>query len=209
MILRARHHFFIYPFFRFFSRWIIKSHFRPVEFVGSFCDMKQAVLLVGNHVSWWDGFWALYLNSNVFRRKFHVMMLEQQLRKYWYFNYAGGFSINPHARSILESLQYGNSILRNADNLLLIFPQGRIQSVYKQQFSFQRGIEKMLEGINREHIQVIFMANMIDYFSFKKPGLYMYFEEYHGNGLQHAELEREYNLFYNRMLNHQVKREQP
>jgi hypothetical protein len=180
-----------------------------VEFIGSFCDLKQPVILIGNHVSWWDGFWALYLNSGVFGRKFHVMMLENQLRKYWYFNYAGGFSVNPHARSILESLEYGNSILRNPDNLLLIFPQGKIQSVYQQQFIFQRGIEKMLEGIQRDQIQVIFLANLVDYFSNKKPGLYMYFEEYHGNGLQHDELEREYNLFYNRMLNHQVKREQP
>ncbi|MFN8208451.1 MAG: hypothetical protein U0T82_13735 [Bacteroidales bacterium] len=208
MILRARHHFFIYPFFKLFSRLMIKFHFHPVEPVGSFCDLKQPVLLVGNHVSWWDGFWALHLNSRIFARKFHVMMLEQQLRKYWYFNYAGGFSINPHARSVIESLQYGNSILRDPDNLLLIFPQGKIQSIYQQQFTFQRGIEKMLVGIDRDRIQVIFMANLVDYFSGRKPGLYSYYEEYHGNDLQHAALEREYNLFFHRMLNHQLRREQ-
>ena len=60
-MLRSKHHFFIYPFFQHYTRWLLKRHFRAVTIEGSFADQGKPVLLIGNHIGWWDGFWAMYL----------------------------------------------------------------------------------------------------------------------------------------------------
>ena len=91
MILRAKHHFLLVPFFRFFSRISIRKRFEKVEFVGNLIDKEQPILLISNHISWWDGFWMIYFNEQRLKRKFHFMMLEEQLRKHWVFNFIGGF----------------------------------------------------------------------------------------------------------------------
>ena len=67
-----------------------------------FNDRNLPVLLISNHISWWDGFWAMYINLKVLKRKFHFMMLEEQLRKYWFFNYTGGFSVNKKSKVFLK-----------------------------------------------------------------------------------------------------------
>jgi len=64
-MLRSKHHFFIYPFFQHYTRWLLKRHFRRVTIEGSFDDQGKPLLLIGNHIGWWDGFWAMYLKLKV------------------------------------------------------------------------------------------------------------------------------------------------
>lgn len=202
MILKAKHNTLIYPFFKWFSLWIIKLHFRPVLVMGKMEDRKLPVLLIANHVSWWDGFWAMYLNVKVFRRKFHFMMLEKQLRKYWYFQHSGGFSVNKKSKGALESLQYSAELLQNNQNLVLLFPQGKIHSVYNCTFVFEKGLERILQGCTNP-VQIVFLANLIDYFSNAKPGLYMYVHEYSNTSGTVEDIQKEYNEFYGQCLEKQ------
>ena len=67
MILKAQHHTIVYPFFRWFSCWYTQRHFHQVIIKGDYDNQGKGVLLVANHISWWDGFWAVYLNETVFR----------------------------------------------------------------------------------------------------------------------------------------------
>ena len=82
MIIKARHHFFYYPFFKFYAGWSIHRHFGHVEINGEFKDRNLPVLLLANHFSWWDGIMALYLNVSLLKRKFHFMVMEEQLTKF-------------------------------------------------------------------------------------------------------------------------------
>ena len=93
-ILRAKHNFFIYPFFQYYTKMMIKKKFESISIEGEFKDSGKPLMLIGNHISWWDGFWAMYINLKLFKRKFHFMMQEDQLLRYKFFNYTGGFSIN-------------------------------------------------------------------------------------------------------------------
>ena len=102
MILKAKHNFIIYLFFKQYAEWIMKRHFGVIQILGDFQEKKLPVLLISNHISWWDGFWSMYLNVKVLKRKFHFMMLEEQLRKFWFFNYSGGFSVNKKSKTIIE-----------------------------------------------------------------------------------------------------------
>jgi 1-acyl-sn-glycerol-3-phosphate acyltransferase len=195
MVLKARHHFLIYPFFRFYAGWIIHRHFGLVDFKIEFEDRDLPVLLLSNHVSWWDGFFAMYLNVRVLKRKFHFMMLEEQLKKFSFFNKTGGYSIRKKSREAIESIYYTSKLIRDSGNMVLLFPQGKIESIYKTSFQFESGIARIIEKTDCK-IHILFMANLIDYFSNKKPGLFIYVSEYKDDKFDTQSIQDAYNLFY-------------
>lgn len=199
MVLKARHHFFIYPFFKWYAGWIIQRHFGRVELKKEFDDRDLPVLLLANHMSWWDGFFAMQLNVKVLRRKFHFMMLEEQLKKFSFFNKTGGYSIRKKSRETLESINYTAELLRKRENVVLLFPQGNLESIYKTSFQFESGIGRIVEKA-RCKIHILFMANLINYFSRRKPSLYIYVVEYKSNKLDIKSIQDAYNLFYNQCI---------
>jgi 1-acyl-sn-glycerol-3-phosphate acyltransferase len=195
MILKAKHHFIIYPFFKWYAGFIIKRHYGTVKIIGDLKEKNQPILLISNHTSWWDGFWAMYINLNVLHRKYHFMMLEEQLHKYWFFNYTGGFSVNKKSKSIIETLNYTSELLTDSKNMVLIFPQGEIQSLHNQNIQFEKGLEWILK--NKENtVQIVFLVNLIDYFSNRKPGIYFHIQEYTDDGFDLKSIHESYNLFY-------------
>lgn len=200
-MLKAKHHFFIYPFFQYYTLWELKRKFHRVEMIGNFEDENKPILLIANHVSWWDGFWAMYLNLKQIKRKFHFMMQEDQLMKYRFFNLTGAFSISKNSREMIESLKYTSDLLVDKQNLVLMYPQGKIYSIYEDNFIFQKGIERILSD-KKDKIQLIFSANLVDYFSNSKPSLFVYFQTYKGEYYKQA-IEAGYNDFYKQSINHQ------
>ncbi|NEW81843.1 MAG: hypothetical protein GZ094_05725 [Mariniphaga sp.] len=195
MVLKARHHFFIYPFFKWYAGWIIHRHFGQVEVKNEFDDQGLPVLLLANHVSWWDGFFAMFLNVKILKRKFHFMMLEEQLKRFSFFNQTGGYSIRKKSRETIESINYTAELLCESENMVLLFPQGKIESLYKTSFQFESGIGHILKKTGSD-IHILFMANLINYFSNRKPGLYIYVSEYKMDSIDIKSIQEAYNLFY-------------
>ena len=206
MIIKAKHHFVIHPIFKGFSRVMTNRHFARVKVVGDVAvDNNRSILLLSNHTSWWDGFWQLYLNMRVFKKKYHFMMLEEQLRKHWYFNYTGGFSVKKSARSAVETIQYSAELLSHPDNMVLMFPQGKVESIHKHSVTFEKGVEKIIERTNRSNVQIVFLVNSVDYFINKKPILYHYIKEYKGINTDYLTLERSYNTFFKESIKQQTE----
>jgi len=203
MILKAKHNFFIYPFFQKYAIWKIKRCFEKVNVLGEFDDRKLPVLILSNHVSWWDGFWISYLNVKFLHRKFHFMMLENQLRKFWFFNYTGGFSVNKNARSVLETIDYTAKLLADGNNMVMLFPQGEIQSIHNNNMQFQRGIDRIMKKLTNK-IQILFVVNLTDYFSNPKPTLFQYIKEYEYSQFDFRDLEKQYQIFYNQSIENQI-----
>lgn len=201
-MIRARHNFFIYPMFKILTKLMIRKNFKSVNILGEFEDYGNAILVLSNHVSWWDGFWIMYLNQKVLRRKFYFMMLEEQLRKHWYFIFSGGFSVKKKSRSIFETIDYTASLLTNNENMVLIFPQGKINSIYNANIKFQKGIERILEK-SPKGVQILFVVNLIDYFSHKKPSVYIYIKSYKSDEKKIDRIEFEYNKFFSEALSRQ------
>ncbi|MFN8255985.1 MAG: lysophospholipid acyltransferase family protein [Bacteroidales bacterium] len=202
MILRAKHNFIIHPFFKRYAVWIIKRHYKTIKTIGKFEDKGLPVLLISNHISWWDGFWAMYINLKVLKRKYHFMMLEDQLRKYWFFNYTGGFSVNKKSRSVLETIDYTRELLSDNKNMVLLFPQGEIQSMHNQNIVFENGLERILNDKSGQ-VHIVFLANLVDYFSNRKPGIYFYIQEYNGLNFSHQAIQNSYNEFYSKSVENQ------
>lgn len=201
-MIKAKHHKVIYPMFQWLSRFLINRNFNSVNINGAFADNGKSILVIANHVSWWDGFWVNFLNIKLLNRKFHFMMLEVQLKKHWYFRYTGGYSVKKKSRSILNSISYSIELLQEPENLVLMFPQGEIHSIYNDAVVFENGVELIIKKTAPE-TQVVFVANLIDYFSDSKPNLFIYLKSLLAQDLQKTTVEKEYNTFYQQSLDFQ------
>lgn len=183
----------------------MKTAFNKIDIIGFFDDKKLPILVVSNHFSWWDGFWLMYLNLKVLNRKFHFMMLEDQLRKNWFFKYTGGFSINKKSKSIIETLNYTTDLLHDSKNMVLIFPQGKITSQHEQNIIFENGVDRIVKS-RLNQIQILFVVNLIDYFSSPKPSLSIFIKEYIATENFTDSLELSYQKFYNESILDQKRR---
>ena len=157
-------------FWKYYIRSIIKSDFDRFLFDENFSiDPQQSVLVLANHFSWWDGFFVYDINQRLLQKRFHVMMLEEQLQKHKLLRGAGAYSINrSNGKDIVESLSYSAQILESPHNLLLMFPQGRIESMHREILSFQSGVARILKQVDAP-VQILFCINLIDYQSQRKP----------------------------------------
>ena len=131
-MIKAKHHIVIYPLFKGLIHLLLKRNFRSIHIESDFENNGKAVLLIANHISWWDGFWMEYLNQKITHRRFHFMMLEDQLKKHWYFRYTGGYSVKRKSKEIVKSIEYTNELLSNPKNIILMFPQGKIHSSHNK-----------------------------------------------------------------------------
>lgn len=192
-------------FFRNFFRYILWKDFHRMEIIGEYYDRGLPLLIIGNHISWWDGFIPYELNRRIFKRRFHLMMLEEQLQKIKFFRRLGAFSIDPGKRSALQSVNIASDILKIKDNLLVLFPQGEIQSQFKEDIIFRKGWFRILKNASNP-VHVLFMANRTDYLSHRKPTLYMYLESYSKtDNFVFNDLCNCYNSFHQRSLENQKR----
>lgn len=200
-MIYARHHAFMYPFFKRFIKYKLRTHFRALQVENcAQVSPTKSVLFLSNHFSWWDGFFAMYLCCEVLGKKFYFMMLEEELRKHWYFQQIGGFSIKQGSRSVMASLQHAEELLEDPENLVLMFPQGKLFAGHTTEFKFQAGVNRLL---NSERQQTIFNYNCIDYFNHPKPTAYLHLANSQSSGI---ELEAAYNQFANQIINQQKQK---
>ena len=194
-MIPARHVALYVHFFDFYSRWMVRRHFREVEFKGHVLSRHLPVLMIGNHFSWWDGFIAGLINQEIFRKKMHIMMLEEQLRRRMFLNKAGAYSIKKGSRDTLVSLKYTADLLGDLKNLVVLYPQGEFESAHQYPVTFEKGIEK-ISSFTENDFQLVFYAALTDYFSHRKPRLSIYLAEIPQSlSVSVTDLESAYNDF--------------
>jgi len=134
----------------------------------------HSVLLLCNHFSWWDGFFAGFLTHTYLHRDFHIMMQEDHLQKRMFFNRVGGFSINRKSKEVVESLQYAAKLLDSPGNLVAVFPQGALESNHIDEINIERGIDYIVKKIKGD-CQIIYYSAFVEYFESLKPSVYFRF----------------------------------
>lgn len=194
-MIKARHHNWVVGFFDLYTQVQLKRYFSSVRLVGDVAVAGRPVLLIANHLSWWDGFWLLHLNKERLQKRFHVMMLETQLAPRRYLSRAGAFSIAPGKRSAIESLRYAGELLaESGDNMVAIYPQGQIQSQRLTELRFQKGIERVI-AFAPGNTALLSVVAFTDYAAEQKPLLTLYYTE-QALSEDAEELESNYNQFY-------------
>jgi 1-acyl-sn-glycerol-3-phosphate acyltransferase len=181
----------------FYSSWfrvLQKVFFRKISVItDSEFPEGQSVLLLQNHFSYYDPYWSMYLSHKVFRRRFHAMMLEEQMAKRMFLARCGAFSVRKNSRDLLESLDYASQLLRSAQNLVTIYPSGEILSHHRQNFSFQRGFARVASDNN--DCLIALAVVLVDHFSSPRPEIRIYVENYLGEKSATA-IENAYHTFY-------------
>lgn len=155
------------------SRWILRRKFNKIQVHEVELKPNHSILLLQNHISWWDGFWGSYLCYEYFLKHFHVMVQEDQLKKFPFFRYKGAFSIKKRSRDVFESLSYAAELLNDPQNLVLMFPQGRLQSMHVTNIEFEQGVFRMMKEI-KGPCQVIYCASVIEFMESFKPNVYLH-----------------------------------
>jgi 1-acyl-sn-glycerol-3-phosphate acyltransferase len=203
MIIKARHIPFFVRFFSFYSRNGLKRHFRNIVFECSVNTAGRPVMLIGNHFSWWDGFIAYRINDLFLHKRFNIMMLEEQLKSRLFLNKAGAYSINPGSRSVVETLSYTSGLLHDAENMVVVYPQGTITSIHRRPVRFERGTERIIAGAS-DKLMILFYVALPDWYSGKKPGLYVRVIEYSAMERNIPDLEEAYNIFLDECIAKQI-----
>ena len=76
----------------------------------------------------------------------------------------------------------------------MMFPQGKIESLYHREFEFARGVEKILAKCDPPPV-VMFNINLVDYFSKVSPTLFIRTQKYQGD-LQAKAMEEAFKRFH-------------
>ena len=124
---------------------LLKKTFNSFFLVNKFPEIPEGkgLLITPIHMSWWDGFFADYLTRRFHDKLFHVMMLEEQLKRFWFFTRVGAFSIHPPDKeSVKETMVYTNHLLNQDEGIVVMFPQGILQLYDKRPIELKkRGME--------------------------------------------------------------------
>ena len=139
-------------------------------------DLKpgHSYILMCNHFSFWDGFWAFYICNKVFMdkgmKKLYIMSLKKQMDKNKWLRHIGSFSIDPGKRSINETFDYAAEILSEPGNLLLFYPQGKLESMYTRYIKFDEGLYEIVPRIKGD-CQLIWSSTTLEFFESVRPTL--------------------------------------
>lgn len=191
-MIEARHSNWRSVVFDRFVQGLLHWHFREIKTVGEYVPRAASTLLIANHFSWWDGFFAWYLNQKLIRRRIYVMMLEEQLKNRLFFARVGAFGIKTGRREVIKAIRYSADILSQPGNLLVMFPQGLIQSQHRSFLNFQRGVVEILNLCNPAP-DILFCAALLDYYSFRRPSLTLHLRSFDMPGADIRTLESAFN----------------
>jgi 1-acyl-sn-glycerol-3-phosphate acyltransferase len=165
-VLYAHHHPLAKQVFVPYLRHLFRKHTHGVFVLNAIPDIPDhiPIILAPNHSLWWDGFIVYMLNHVHYQRKFHVMMLEEQLHRYWFFQHVGAYSIRQESpRSIVETMRYTQTLLQQTPApLITIFPQGEQLPTRIRPLHCKRGIEMLTQSSHQE-IAVIPLAVRIEH----------------------------------------------
>jgi len=203
-MLKSRHNNLYIWFFWTYFRLLQRVYFRKMSFISEVVIPEdQSVLLFQNHFSWWDGYWSYRLSRQVFKRKFHVMMDEENLRKRMFLNHVGVFSVQKNSRDLFNSLTYTSEILKDPKNLVTIYPNGAMLTQHQQTLPFLGGVDRIVKG-ETSHFTIVMAVFLTDYFGFARPEIRIYLETYSGERTIVA-LEKAYHEFYHASIAKQTE----
>ncbi len=197
-MIEARHNWMYDVFFNWYLHSLLRKDFSRMDVVGSWPVHEQSDLVIGNHVSWWDGFWMYYLNKRILKKKLHVMMLESQLQHRRFLTRIGAFSIDPGSRDMVHSLNYAANLLQQPGHLVVMYPQGEIGSLSAGVLPFKNGVAQIIKKAGLQ--LVLFYVALPDYFSHRKPVLTLYLGATSVEGCSAGDLQEAYEQFYKQSL---------
>jgi 1-acyl-sn-glycerol-3-phosphate acyltransferase len=156
-----------------YVKFLVRTKFHDLIFNTFEIEKNKSVLLLANHFSFWDGLILYCINDKLLKKNFHFMVNEDTAYKLHYLRYGGAFSINKNSRQILESLDYAASLLNDPDNLVLLFPQGKLFSNFVEDVHFEKGVLRVIKQAAGK-FQLVFASTFIQFYKYRKQSINVY-----------------------------------
>lgn len=192
-MIKAEHKWWARLIFNPFTDRLLRKNFGNFYLVNDppDADNSAGLIITPNHFSWWDGFIADFISRKLIKRKIHVMMLEEQLHRYWFFKKVGAYSINTaNPVSMVKTLRYTADIAGSPENTVVLFPQGKIQPLNEKSVSIKEGLKILLDKVDFE-LYVLPVAVKIEYGNKKNPDIAVRF----GRLLKATEIQSDFGVF--------------
>lgn len=192
-MIKADHKKWARRLYDFYVPRILKSNFQHFYLTNEFPQIPndEGLIITPNHFSWWDGFFIDYTLSHFSSRKIYMLMLEEQLKRYWFFQKVGAFSINPqNPKSIKTTFDYIIEVVGDPKNVLLFYPQGEIEDYVKRPLKVKEGLKTIL-NMTQTKVNILPVAFKIKYGNTKKPDLLVRF----GDIITSSKAKEDFNLF--------------
>ena len=160
--------------FDIYLKRLLRSSFKEFRVINELpkFDKSKSLIVTPNHFSWWDGFFIYWLNKKMLNKKLFIMMLEEQLKRYWFFKKLGCYSIDLNdSRKMITSLKYTVDLISNPENLITIYPQGEIQPYEQRPIQLRNGID-FLSRKSENDFQILPVAFKIHHTNERLPMVY-------------------------------------
>jgi len=191
---------FIYRFFSWYIEYILKKDFVSLQYDKVDTNEDASILILANHFSWWDGFFIFYINKKLFRKQFHVLVNAENYSKVGFLKYLGAFAAKNSGRDVLEMLNYAAKLLEDQNNLVLVFPQGKLYSNHLKNITFEKGVMQIIKSCHKR-FNIIFAATFVDYFSKRKPSAKTYLQHWESEEYMSLQLLKSaYNKHYDQSV---------
>ena len=154
----------------------LRRHYNKMIVNEAVIKPGHSYILMCNHFGFLDGLLAFYLCGKVMlkenkMKRVYIMSVKKQMEKNPWLRYCGSFSIDPGKLSMRESLNYAAEILDEPGNLLLFYPQAKLESCHIRYIKFEEGISMIVPKI-KGNCQLLWSSNLVEYFESIKPSVY-------------------------------------
>jgi 1-acyl-sn-glycerol-3-phosphate acyltransferase len=152
-MIKAEHKKWARLIYDFYISRLLKKNFNSFYLLNEFPSIPKnsGLIITPNHFSWWDGFFIDFIGNKYLDRKIYLLMLEEQLEKYWFFRKIGAFSIKlDNPASIAATLLYSREIISKPENYLVIYPQGELEPYDKRPPKIKEGLVSILKKLPLE-----------------------------------------------------------
>ena len=195
----------IQQFFSWYTGFLIRRDFSAFTYDQITVAPDEAVLLLANHFSWWDGFLLFQLNRLVFKKDFHILVGQSDFEQRWFLKYLGAFAPSAKGKDTVETLLYAGRLLDNPANLVLLFPQGKVYSAHVGTVNFEKGVMQVVNA-SQKKFKIVFAATFADYFSNRKAVIKTSLRSWEAAEYVSLQLlKSEYNKHYSKSLKEQTK----
>ena len=139
--------------FRLYARWYLRRHFHALRVAnaGRIPHHAHALILFGNHASWWDPLTALLLAESFLPEREHYAPMDSvALDHYSIFRPLGFFPVeNGTRRGAAQFLRQGQQVPSQPNSALWITPESQFQDVRKRPIVFRSGLGTLMARIGR------------------------------------------------------------
>ena len=194
-MIRNQNNIFIRWILHNYTRWIVSRHFHEIVHNQIEIDPGKSVLLIANHFSFWDSLILYVINQKVLKKTFHVMVREDTTLHLKYVKYGGAFSINKKSKEMIESLDYAAKLLYDPQNMVLIFPQGKLYSNFVNEINFEKGVMKVIQKAEG-NFQLLFATTFAQYFKHRKQSVTVYLKQEEYSGKSFEDIKNDYQKHY-------------